>query len=142
MGFRLRLPSRTKISRWTVYVLFAGLFISLPAGVITAPPIQAASFGTVYNAPEYFFGGGTNSAASDCSAGQVVVGITFNHNGMSVGKICAPLLADYTIAAHEIRQITFSVRMEWLRLEQSTLALVGCEQACSAKLRRSLMTQV
>jgi uncharacterized repeat protein (TIGR02543 family) len=93
------LPSRTQISRWTVYALFAGLFISLPAGVITAPRVEAASFGTTYNAPEYFFGGGTNTGVSDCSAGQVVVGITFNQNGMAVGKICAPLLADYTLAA-------------------------------------------
>ncbi|CAN2230032.1 Listeria/Bacterioides repeat [Candidatus Nanopelagicaceae bacterium] len=99
MGFRLRLPSRTQTSRWTVYALFAGLFISLPAGVITAPRVEAASFGTVYNAPEYFFGGGTNTGVSDCAAGQVVVGITFNQNAMSVGRICAPLLADYTIAA-------------------------------------------
>ena len=99
MGLRQRLPSRDQISRWTVYALFAGLFISLPAGVITAPRTEAASFGTIYNAPEYFFGGGTNTGVSDCAAGQVVVGITFNQNAMSVGKICAPLLADYTIAA-------------------------------------------
>ena len=99
-GWKRALPTRTQISRWTVYTLFAGLFISLPAAVtISAPPSQAASFGTIYNAPEYFFGGGTSSGASDCSAGQVVVGITFNQNAMAVGRICAPLLDDYTIAA-------------------------------------------
>ena len=100
MGLKSKLPTRSQISRWVVYTLFAGLFISLPAAItVSAPPSQAASFGTIYNAPEHFFGGGTSSGTNDCSAGQVVVGITFNQNAMVVGKICAPLLADYSIAA-------------------------------------------
>jgi hypothetical protein len=43
MGFRLRLPSRTQISRWTIYALFAGLFVSLPTAVLTAPVALAAA---------------------------------------------------------------------------------------------------
>ncbi len=97
---KVTLPSRAQISRWLAYSLVAGLFVTLPAAVtISAPPSQASAFGTVYNAPEYFFGGGTSTGVSDCPAREVVVGITFNQNSMAVGRICAPLLADYTIAA-------------------------------------------
>ncbi len=89
---KLGLPTRPQISRWLTYALFAGLFVSLPAAVtISAPPAPAADFGTIYNAPDYVFGGGDKSGNSDCPAGQVVVGITFNQNAMVVGKICAPL---------------------------------------------------
>ena len=100
MGLRSKLPTRSQISRWVIYTLFAGLFISLPTAVtVSSPASQAASFGTIYDAPEHFFGGGDKGGPSDCPAGQVVVGITFNQNAMVVGKICAPLLADYSIAA-------------------------------------------
>jgi uncharacterized repeat protein (TIGR02543 family) len=100
MFAKLGLPSRPQISRWLSYSLLAGLFISLPTGVtISAPPSQASAFGTVYNATEYFFGGGTSTGVNDCPTRQVVVGITFNQNSMVVGRICAPLLEDYTIAA-------------------------------------------
>jgi hypothetical protein len=43
MGFRLRLPSRTLISRWTIYALFAGLFITFPTAIFTAPAANAAT---------------------------------------------------------------------------------------------------
>ncbi len=38
MGFKLRLPSRTQISHWIIYSLFAGLFTVLPTAL---PPLIA-----------------------------------------------------------------------------------------------------
>ena len=58
----------------------------------------SAYFGTEYTAPVYSFGGGTNGGASSCPAGQAVVGITFEHNPMVVGKQCAQLQSDLTVA--------------------------------------------
>ncbi len=40
MGFSIRMPSRTRTSRWIVYSLFAGLFITLP---VALPPIVSVA---------------------------------------------------------------------------------------------------
>ena len=101
MGFRLRLPSRTQISRWTVYALFAGLFISTPIAVVTSAPVaQAAStyFTNQYDAVNYGGGGGGDSyRGANCPANWVVVG--FSIAGTSgVGILCRALSADGTMA--------------------------------------------
>ena len=101
MGFRLRLPSRTQISRWTVYSLFLGLFISFPVAVtIGSAPAAAAStyFTNQYDAVNYGGGGGGDTyRASNCPANWVVVG--FSIAGTSgVGILCRALNADGTMA--------------------------------------------
>ena len=42
-GLKRALPSRAQVSRWTVYALFAGLFITFPTAVVTAPAANAAA---------------------------------------------------------------------------------------------------
>ena len=42
-GLKRALLSRAQVSRWTVYALFAGLFITFPTAVVTAPAANAAA---------------------------------------------------------------------------------------------------
>ena len=100
MGFSLRLPSRAQISRWIVYSLFAGLFISFPVAVtIGTPPAQAVSTYLTgeTDSPSWGGGGGGDTYRSaSCGTNAVVVG--FSIQGTSaVGVMCRSLAADGTM---------------------------------------------
>lgn len=93
-----RWPLRFRVSKTILYSLFAGLLVSIPSQVILAQPVSANLLGTVYEAPNMAFGGGNGPYPSNCAAGQVVVGVTFNQSPMVWGYSCAPLNANGTIS--------------------------------------------
>ena len=98
MGLRLRLPSRTRISRWTIYALFAGLFITLPVSIVTSAPVaQAFLLSTPTDNPSWGGGGGGDTyRAQNCGTNSVVVG--FSIAGTSgVAILCRTLNNDGTI---------------------------------------------
>lgn len=79
MGFRLRLPSRTQISRWTVYTLFATVFLNLPvanaASISDSQPRCVAGVGV----------GGSNAATvAGTRGGNGCVVIQYTLNGSTV----------------------------------------------------------
>lgn len=61
----------------------------------------AAKFGVAYKAPLYKFGGGLDKGVANCPIGEVVVGITFNHNPFMNGFLCKPINDDLTISPIE-----------------------------------------
>jgi len=79
------------------WVLVLGLFVGLPAQVVLSTTANAALFGTTYNATTVL-SGGDKYGEGNCTAGQVVVGVSMGWNPIGYGFTCRALNSDLTIS--------------------------------------------